>query len=353
MSEHVSSVSQTLLNKLHALGVGTLNSKTSEKEAEKPVAIPAVIREAKAVPELSEQVQKHNLEMAIDNQKYYLEMAAKNKNPHKVWFRNPKYEWQYSEFVLITPQMAQELLQHNNNIRNLSSGTMSAYARDIKSGLWFQTDESISIDLNGDMVNGQHRSEGIVQANVPVVMYVTWNVLPQSKFFQDSGKKRSVSDKLRLVVELPSGNIAAAICRAMMSGSSGRVKYSESEIAQFALKYQESIQWVMHNLPNSRADVLAALAKAYIWYGEPSIIDFCRRFKTMVFKSEKDPAALLYKRLTKMRSLTKGHVNGLAVYRLTLAAIDHEINNRVVSALYPREEDIFTWEKDWSLPAKG
>jgi hypothetical protein len=286
---------------------------------------------------------------ALENQKYYLAQA---KSVGKLWFQVPKHPHQYSEFVLVNPDMARDLMSCNLNIRSIQKRTVAAYTHDLKNGLWLQTDESISIDVAGNMGNGQHRTEAIIQADVTVPMYITWNVPIESRFVQDSGAKRTVNEKLRLIIDTNLGNRGAALCRAMMSGINSRVKFSESQIAQFAIKHERAINWVTHHLPGVRADVQAVIAKAYLWHGEEAMLPFCERFHKVVFQSENDPAGLLYKWL--MRVKVSGHnTSGTEVYKKTLAAVDHYISGRTVKNLYERDEDVFEWKADWEVPSKA
>lgn len=327
-------MTQRVMEKLMSIGVVGVAPK---REATSPVPVPTPAAAADKTKQ-----------RAIQNQQHYLKLAANGDRP---WFQYPKFDYQYSEFVMVTPEMAQTLMEYNSNVRSVKSQHVAACARDIINDRWLQTSECIDIDVQGYMSDGQHRALAIIEAKKPVPMYITFNVPVESRFVIDSGAKRTVNEKLKLVTDVNLGNRGAALCRAMMGGVSNRIRYSESEIAEFAMKHEETLRWVTKHMPNVRADVQAVIGKAYLWYGENAIKPFCERFRTMNFCGQDDPATLLYKFLERTKS--NGGVSGVNVYKKTLAVIEHVVANRQVRALYERDQDIFEWLPGWNVPQKA
>lgn len=292
---------------------------------------------------------KQNEESAEKNSRYYQEQAVKTGRP---WLHCVKQKNQYSEFVLITPEMAKEALEWNNNPRKrIKRLQIESYARDMRHGRWIQTSESIDVDHRGYIFNGQHRLNSVIVAERPVVFYMTFNCQVEARYPVDSGVKRSTTEKISLVLDNPIGTKLTAICRAMMRGTKAQMtKFSDSEITDFALKYKGVIEWVTKTCPGHRADVQAAFAKAILWYGSEKMQPFIKRFADVMFTSKDDPARRLYEFTL---SSKHGGVTAWTTYCKTLAAIHHYVNNKEIRALYEREKDIFEWGPNWSMPPKS
>jgi hypothetical protein len=115
------------------------------------------------------------------------------------------------EVELITPELAQWLLDHNNVNRPISRETALRYAMDIKAGDWRLTGETIIIATDGELLNGQHRLKGVVEAGTPMVSVVVRGVERRAIIAMDSGKKRSLGDVLSWLGEKNVFNLASAI----------------------------------------------------------------------------------------------------------------------------------------------
>lgn len=74
----------------------------------------------------------------------------------------------------VTPQIAQELLNHNIINRKLNQRRVALYAKDMKEAKWENIADgiSISVDETGKLLNGQHRLNAIIKANVSIEMFV-------------------------------------------------------------------------------------------------------------------------------------------------------------------------------------
>lgn len=85
------------------------------------------------------------------------------------------------ELVLMTPDMAMDLLQHNTLNRPLSDGHMQRIARQISEGKWQFNGDTIKIADTKAVVDGQHRLWAIIEAKVPVMTGIVYGV-PESAF---------------------------------------------------------------------------------------------------------------------------------------------------------------------------
>jgi hypothetical protein len=351
VKERLKQVKQFLVEDTETLVAVPTQHPITTKSAPKPVVqIPSIVRQESE----DEAVQQVAAE-ATANCTHYAEQRKEDgaKNP---WHYYVKTANQYSEHVFVTPDEAEQCLLHNEGNRDLKSPTVEAYARDMLSGSWMQTGESIDIDTQSHLQNGQHRLSAIIRANKinpsfeGQIFYFTFNVPYDSRWAIDSGAKRNVNDKLKLVLDVQMGNSTAAVCRAMMRGTNGpTIKYSESEIAAFALKHQETLVWLNSNIGKNRADVMAAIGKCVLWYGPEKILSFADRFRTMVFNDERDPAKMLMIWLQKTKT-SKGYTSPADVYQKSLTCAIAAAEGRTIAKVRSRSDDIFEWEDGWIVP---
>lgn len=99
--------------------------------------------------------------------------------------------------ITVTPEMAKEFLRGNSSNRQLSKSTVNMYARDMREGKWKLGGQGISISETGRLLDGQHRLNAIIQANVPVTMLVCEGIDDNNVNF-DNGKRRSITDQYRI-----------------------------------------------------------------------------------------------------------------------------------------------------------
>lgn len=104
------------------------------------------------------------------------------------------------EFKTITPEYAKRLLSNNyERNRNIRKSTVLQYARDMKNGNWVSDSRSnqiapICISKKGKLLDGQHRLSAIVEANIPIKMYVQTDLEEESYKHMDNGIKRTAAD---------------------------------------------------------------------------------------------------------------------------------------------------------------
>lgn len=140
----------------------------------------------------------------------------------------------------ITPDDAKRLLENNTLNRNISDRTVSALARDMKSGNWVFNGESIKISKTGRLLDGQHRLSACVRANVPFETLVIEGLPESAMDTVDAGRKRTAGDVLRMHGYINNNSLAAA-AKAIMDYKQHGIRevrqtataYSNSEILAF------------------------------------------------------------------------------------------------------------------------
>lgn len=293
---------------------------------------------------------------AWENKEYY-ETKALEDDCKKPWFQYPRHPYQYSEFVYCTPDMCVELLKFMPINRRMKKPWVETIRRDITNERWLQTHESIAINKLGNMHDGQHRAGGIIEAGRGWPIYVTWNVPPEALYVTDSGEKRKINEKLALLFpEFKMSNKTAALCRSMMWGLVARgVRYSESELAEFAAIHQPIISWTSQHLRGYRADMQAVIGKSLLWWGEDLIWPFVERLTSVLFTGDGDPARALYVWLqnSKNEGRKAAYTNSVVFYKKTLAAVFAHIASKDVHKIYQKHDDVFDWEAGWKVPEEA
>lgn len=140
----------------------------------------------------------------------------------------------------ITPAMAKRFLEHNTTNRRISRTRVSQYARDMKAGHWLVNHQGIGFDESGTLIDGQHRLEAIVEADIPIDMIVTNGLKPSSKNgivihtmdTVDRGRPRQVGEQLQLRHGYQYGNQVAAAAKVIaeicFGGPIGSVSTSQT-----------------------------------------------------------------------------------------------------------------------------
>jgi hypothetical protein len=114
------------------------------------------------------------------------------------------------EVVKITPAMAKKWLKKNtHNFRPVTRATVLKYADTMKKGKWVVSDTAISFDPDGNLVNGQHRLNAVIEAGVTVEFIVIRNYT--GFMATDNVKKRSFAGYLRHKAEKNAGQLASGL----------------------------------------------------------------------------------------------------------------------------------------------
>ena len=96
-------------------------------------------------------------------------MEAYNARESLEIFQDEDQDWSIKEYLNLTvsPELANHLLNnHYRQNRKVKKRVVEKYARDMKAGNWLFTGESIGIDVEGKILDGQHRLMAIRQADI-------------------------------------------------------------------------------------------------------------------------------------------------------------------------------------------
>jgi hypothetical protein len=102
------------------------------------------------------------------------------------------------QHTIIFPEAAKTFLDIDNVKRTLRTNKVELFAKTMLSGKWRLINNGIAIDLNGDLVDGQHRMQAIVLADIPVEFYLHTGLEANVKTVIDTGTFRSLADSLKI-----------------------------------------------------------------------------------------------------------------------------------------------------------
>lgn len=117
------------------------------------------------------------------------------------------------DIVLITPSDAEAWLSGvNSHNRRLKDDRVATYRRDMATGDWHFNGDTICFDVNGILLDGQHRLAAIVESGVSVWCILVVGLEPVAQETMDVGARRTAGDSLTLRGEA-NANVLAAVAR--------------------------------------------------------------------------------------------------------------------------------------------
>lgn len=170
-----------------------------------------------------------------------------------------------SQWIFVTPEMAQEYLEKQAQNRTLSKTHRDKLVRDILADAFTLSHQGIAFDEGSQLVDGQHRCEAIIEARHGCLMLVTRGLPTASQTNIDTGRKRSWGD-----IERMRGGSDHHM-RAAIAAEMGRPKKhpSHEELNELSARHRDAIEFALLAIPGGglkgtrKAAVLAVIAKAY------------------------------------------------------------------------------------------
>lgn len=178
----------------------------------------------------------------------------------------------------ITPEMAKAYLAHNKNNRPIRMKYAEAIARDIKDGNWWITHQGIAFDVDGNILDGQHRLMACVLANKPITVPVTRGMSRSAMEAVDIGIKRNfvdvavISGKYADEPTLRSTSTISMVRKLINLGYNSNIRVTDHEIDKIICAFHDEVIEVAlaaGKKGNVYAAVSAAALAAVIW-GEPT-----------------------------------------------------------------------------------
>lgn len=132
------------------------------------------------------------------------------------------------EEIDLTPDLARHLLGQNQGNRDVRAQVVKALARDMSAGNWRLTSESIKIDTNDVMIDGQHRCLAVIESGVTIRVVLAIGLEPEVQAVIDTPANRSAQDALRFAGVEKYRAILASMARLAAGVDSGNITHSLS-----------------------------------------------------------------------------------------------------------------------------
>lgn len=145
-----------------------------------------------------------------------------------------------TEVQYITPDQAQAYLSENACFqRAVRRYTVKQYAAAMQRGEWKLTHQGIAIDVNGKLIDGQHRLLAVIESGITVPMTVTTGVSATAFSVLDIGAKRDISDLLSIPKR------EAAVLSRVASSFFGISKLSSAQANRLFDFFEDNIRHVV------------------------------------------------------------------------------------------------------------
>lgn len=115
------------------------------------------------------------------------------------------------EVVMVTPELAAEMLSRNTHNRPARRHAVENYAADMTNGDWRWTGDPIRLAVDGTVLDGQHRLMAVVESGVTLPFLVLSGMPVEAQENIDAGVPRRFQDVLALRGEASAVALAAIV----------------------------------------------------------------------------------------------------------------------------------------------
>lgn len=122
----------------------------------------------------------------------------------------------FAEIVTVTPGLAGHILSRNDDNRNFKPVKAQHYAEDMIAGRWTFNFEPVIIAETGELNDGQHRMQAVIDANVCVPFLMAFGASRESRKTIDQGAARTAADYLSMD-GVANATTAAGVARLVMA----------------------------------------------------------------------------------------------------------------------------------------
>lgn len=147
-----------------------------------------------------------------------------------------------TEIMTVTPAMAADWIENRNpHNRRVRERYVRELASKMQNGSWNFNGDSIKFDVEGNLLDGQHRLWASIESDLPFKVLVISGLPSETQDTMDVGKKRTVGDVLELASIKNPRKIAsvASLC----------MKYERRELVSSPAPYPPDMikHWVLDN----------------------------------------------------------------------------------------------------------
>ena len=228
--------------------------------------------------------------------------------------------------ITITPDQAKKLLLNNETNRPQTLSVIKEYAKDMREGKWELNGETIKLNADGGLLDGQHRLEACILADRAFDTFIVQVESDNAFDTIDIGKKRTGADTFHVQGEKNAALLASVMRLVVEYEKMGKVSATSFKVTSRTLR--ESLG----RHPTVRQSVSYAGSRR-VNFTNGTVIGFCH----YVFSKIDDTAALVF---MDQLCLAEGLVKTDAAYILKekliaekLAASKYQVRNSYSVAL--------------------
>lgn len=252
-----------------------------------------------------------------------------------------------SEYMLVTPGMAQKWLDNQSRNRNVSQRRVALYSDMMKRGDWYKTNAGIAIDEHGQLIDGQHRLLAVIKSDTPTEMLVVRNIPHNAQLVLDRPLIRAVHDQIAIKEGWEVKPIHIAVAKQMVY-SVGSDTQRNQEIAydmllmdKFYRKHHEAIEFAVWQFFRhtpvkgiSIAPVVAPVARAYYQHSHERLTRFADVLATGLADQKGDgPAAVFRNWLLRGETQVRAKAERRLIYRKAEIALDAFLKGQNIQRL--------------------
>jgi len=156
----------------------------------------------------------------------------------------------------IGPREAQQMLAQMGNNRSLSRSRVDSLAEGIDRGEWKLNGETVIIDADGNVIDGQHRLHAIIKSKRSVPVVVVRGVRPDAIDTIDTGKSRSLINVLQLTGIGYAGRVGPVVSLILVSR-----KFNTFNLAGHQTRTIQEAEALLQDEP----EIIGAVQKVDLW----------------------------------------------------------------------------------------
>lgn len=256
------------------------------------------------------------------------------------------------EIVTATKDLVDDLLRRNVSNRSVRKSHLQYLKREIAEGRMVLTNQGLGVDVDGNLIDGQHRLLALQELDYPPVQILVVYDLPrEARSVVDVGVKRNMSDILHFAFNRPDVMVGmVAVCRAWLMFVHKKhrdpgYKMSPSE-AHETFDILSPALTNLYLIPGCRslpAPVLAAICHALVLRPDDTRpLMFAQKLVSGAELGEGSPILLLRNWLAKAKGTLGGKPIASERFDQTATALTHYLQGKDRSILRKRA-DALAW----------
>lgn len=215
----------------------------------------------------------------------------------------------------INSHLAAQYLEMNKKNRTMSKRAVDAYIADMIAGRWEFTGDPIKFDVNGHLLDGQHRLTAIAQLETDegFEFLVVRGLPTQAQLVMDVGKRRTVGDQLGLQGVRNANHVAASVRLYlqwqrghMFSRPNSETVITGRELQEWIEEHPDVVDIISADMARTtKLGALPRVAAAFMLRAREINGEYAEEFLHGVYSlvglEENDPRLTLHRRLMRIR----------------------------------------------------